>query len=142
MFTKILIPVDGLQTCEKSFDYAKNLAKKFESSIVLFNAQEISPTIAWVNDPIAYQQIVVDPEKIAKEILQKALQCFEDLDIPVETAYAIGDPAHAIIEYVDNNNCDAIVMSTHSNKALKRFLLGSVTDKVVHHAKVTVVIVR
>lgn len=142
MFKKILVPVDGTHTCEKSYEYAKVLAKHFGTEIVLFNAQEISPSIAWVNDPVAYQQVVVDPEKIAKEILNRAKACFEDLETPLHTAYAIGDPAHAIIEYVEREGCDAIVMSTHSNKALKRFLLGSVTDKVVHHAKVSVLVVR
>lgn len=142
MFKKILVPVDGTQNCEKVFDYAKELALTFKSEIVLFNAQEIAPTIAWVNDPIAYQQIVIDPDKIAQDILNKALTCFEDTQIKVTTCFSLGDPAHAILDQAEASECDVIIMSTHSNKAITRFLLGSVTDKVVHHAKVSVLIVR
>lgn len=142
MFKKILVPVDGTHSCEKAFSYAIELAHKFSAELILFNAQEISPSIAWVNDPIAYQQIVIDPDKIAKDILEKALASFEGSNIPISTAFAIGDPAYTILDQCEQLGCDAIVMSTHSNKAIKRFLLGSVTDKVVHHSKVSVLIVR
>ncbi|MCK8058307.1 MULTISPECIES: universal stress protein [unclassified Fusibacter] len=142
MFTKILVPIDGTITCQKSIDYVKNIASKFQSEVILFNAQDIAPSIAWVNDPVAYNQPQIDPEKIAQEILAHASNYFTDVPFKVTTEFSIGDPAHAILEAADEYECDAIIMCTHGMKAFKRFLLGSVTNKVVHHAKVTVLIVR
>lgn len=142
MFKKLLVPVDGTTTCNKAFHYSIEIAKKFNSEIVLFNAQEIAPTIAWVNDPIVYSQTAIDPEKIASDILSIASKSFEGADLMVTTKFALGDAAHAILDACDELGCDAIIMATHGNKAIKRFLLGSVTDKIVHHAKVSVVVVR
>jgi nucleotide-binding universal stress UspA family protein len=79
---------------------------------------------------------------MAKDILSQALSCFDSDVYNISAHHAIGDAAHAILDVCEELECDAIIMSTHGNKAIKRFLLGSVTDKVVHHAKVTVVIVR
>lgn len=142
MFKKLLVPVDGTNACNKAFTYAIQIAEKFNAEIVLFNAQEITPTIAWVNDPIVYSQTAIDPEKIAKDILSIASKCFEETDLIISTKFAIGDAAHAILDICDELQCDTIIMATHGNKAIKRFLLGSVTDKVVHHAKVSVIVVR
>lgn len=142
MFKKLLVPVDGTTTCNKAFVYSIKIAQKFNSEIVLFNAQEIAPTIAWVNDPIVYSQTAIDPEQIAADILAIASKSFEETEIMITTKFAIGDAAHAILDACDELQCDAIIMATHGNKAIKRFLLGSVTDKIVHHAKVSVIVVR
>jgi nucleotide-binding universal stress UspA family protein len=142
MFSKILVPIDGTITCQKSIDYVKSIASKYQSEVVIFNAQDIAPSIAWVNDPVAYNQPQIDPEKIALEVLDHAKKYFTDVDFPVTTHYAIGDPAHAIIDAATELECDAIIMCTHGMKAIKRFLLGSVTNKVVHHASIPVLIVR
>ena len=62
----------------------------------------------------------------------------------IETTYEVinGDPADKIVGYVEDNNVDLIAMSTHGRTGLTRWVLGSVTDKVLHEAKVPMWLVR
>ncbi len=53
-----------------------------------------------------------------------------------------GNPANAILEFAEQNKIDMILMGTLGKGGLERFLLGSVTDKVVRHSKVSVLVVK
>ena len=50
--------------------------------------------------------------------------------------------ANAILDYADHNGVDLIAMSTHGRSGIGRWLMGSVADKVVHGAKMPVLLVR
>lgn len=142
MFKKILVPVDGAHTCDKAVSYVKEIATRFNSEVILFNAQDVTPSIAWVNDPVVFNQLQYDPDQLANEILNHAKEAYKEVTFPVTTYHSIGDPAHAILDAADELDVEMIIMCTHGMKAVKRFLLGSVTDKVVHHASVAVLVVR
>ncbi|NJN82626.1 MAG: universal stress protein [Caldilineaceae bacterium] len=60
----------------------------------------------------------------------------------VTGATDVGDPADRIIKFVTDNNIDVVVMSTHGRTGLKRWFMGSVAQKVLHHASCPVLIVR
>ena len=139
---RILLPVDGTTTCGKAIKYARDLAENFESEVIIFNSQEVIPTFVWLNDPVIVNNTEYDPERIAKEIVEETSKCFENSDVKLKLITRIGDPAHTILEIADEENCDLIIMSTHGMKAVKRFLLGSVTNKIVHHAEIPVLVVR
>jgi len=139
---KILLPVDGSVTCFGAFDYAKNLALKFNAEIIILNAQEISPSFVWLNDPMLAANTQYDPKKTATEIVNKAAKYFDELDIKITCTPEIGNAAHAIIEVADKEEVDMIVMCTHGMSGVKRFMVGSVTNNVVHHANVPVLVVR
>lgn len=139
---KILLPVDGSVTCFGAFDYAKDLAQKFDAEIMILNSQDISPSFVWLNDPMLAANTQYDPKKIAIEIVDKAARYFEDLDIEVTKLTEIGEAAHAIIEVADREEVDVIVMCTHGMSSVKRFLVGSVTNNVIHHAHVPVLVVK
>lgn len=143
MIKKILLPVDGSGTCQKTYDMSKEMADKFNAEIVLFNAQEISATFVMSDTPIMVKNTEYDPEEIAKKIVDNAASYYNTApELKVSTAVAIGDPASEIINYADENDIDLIIMCTHGMSAVKRFLLGSITNKVVHHANVPVIVVR
>lgn len=139
---KILLPVDGSVTCFGAFDYAKNLAQHFDAEIILLNAQDISPSFVWLNDPMLAANTQYDPKKIASEIVDKAARYFDELDIRITKMTEIGEAAHAIIDVADREEVDVIVMCTHGMSAMKRFLVGSVTNNVVHHAHVPVLVIK
>ena len=62
--------------------------------------------------------------------------------VPAETAVERGVPHEAILEYAAENDADAIVMATHGRTGVERFLLGSVTERVVRRSPVPVLVVR
>lgn len=139
---KILLPVDGSKTCNLSFEYAKTLAEKFGSEIIIVNVQNINTVVTWGVDSLAYKDNVFDPHKLAEEIIKDASKFFDGTGIEVTLKSAIGDPATQILKMAESEHCDVIVMCTHGMSATKRFLLGSVTNKVVHHAHIPVLVVR
>jgi nucleotide-binding universal stress UspA family protein len=53
-----------------------------------------------------------------------------------------GSPAHAVLEYARQNDCDLIVVGTHGRSGVVRMMLGSVAEAVVHHATTPVLTVR
>jgi nucleotide-binding universal stress UspA family protein len=62
--------------------------------------------------------------------------------LKIQIKETAGDPAVEIIEEAKKGEYDLIIMRTHGMKATKRFMLGSVTDKVVHHVGIPVLVVR
>lgn len=63
-------------------------------------------------------------------------------DVPVETVAQEGDPAEAIISVAEERKTDIIVVGNKGMAGVKRFLLGSVPNKVAHHAPCSVFIAR
>jgi len=139
---RILLPVDGSVTCFGAFDYAKNLALEFDAEIIILNSQDISPSFVWLNDPMLAANTQYDPKKVANEIVAKAARYFDNLDLKITCKTEIGEAAHAIIDVADQEEVDLIVMCTHGMSAAKRFLVGSVTNNVVHHANVPVLVIK
>lgn len=76
------------------------------------------------------------------DAIQYAKQVAEDKEIDYEGVVVEGDPAHAILEFAKQNKVDLIIMGTLGKGGLERFLLGSVTDKVVRHSKTSVLVVK
>jgi len=62
--------------------------------------------------------------------------------IDTDTIISEGDPASTILDEVERGDYDLVIMKTHTMKERKRFMLGSVTNKVVHHISVPILIIR
>ncbi len=134
--------MDGTDTCAKSFSMAADLAHKFGAEILILTVQ--SPYEFQDHpDPVVRKEFeAFQYQAISERILEIAKSKFEDTGIPVTTHVIQGNPAHEIIEFADKQSCDMIIMCTHGMGTVKRFMLGSVTNKVVHHASVPVLVVR
>lgn len=76
------------------------------------------------------------------KVVNQAEKFFVDSGLEVETMTAKGDPASTILEIAENQDFDMIIMCTHGMSIVKRFALGSVTNKVVHHSNVPVLVIR
>ncbi|MCK5763740.1 MAG: universal stress protein, partial [Clostridiales bacterium] len=82
-------------------------------------------------------------EDFSRDIVSKVAKFFKDTDIKITESTSIGDPASEILHLTENDETiDIIVMSTHGMSTTKRFLLGSVTNKVVHHINIPILIIR
>jgi nucleotide-binding universal stress UspA family protein len=62
--------------------------------------------------------------------------------VKVEPVFMKGIPADKILEYAEENNIDLIVLGTHGLTGIKKFLIGSVSENVVRHSKIPVMVVR
>jgi nucleotide-binding universal stress UspA family protein len=79
---------------------------------------------------------------LAREYLERVVASVHEHDIPVQVGTAQASPPLAITEFAEANEVDLIVMSTRGRSGLSRWLMGSVADRVVRGATVSVLLVR
>ena len=136
---KILLPLEKTSEEVEVIKEAVELAKKFESTITIFPVD---------NSKVILNEFQYNPqeyEKILKNRLidnEKMIKSYEELGLKIQVKETAGDPPVEIIEEAKKGDYDLIIMRTHGMKATKRFMLGSVTDKVVHHVSIPILVVR
>ncbi|MBM2853006.1 MAG: nhaX 2 [Candidatus Nitrosotenuis sp.] len=90
---------------------------------------------------VTFEQIE-ELEGNAKEILERYKMEAVKQKVPIKVFFEIGDPAKIITEIVNKKEYDLIIMGSRGMSTFKELLLGSVSLKVMHHAKCPVMIVR
>jgi nucleotide-binding universal stress UspA family protein len=134
--SRILAPVAFSPRCRNAVQYAEKLACDFHSELILLHV--VSPPVGIFSSPevpafSAVRELTEERLEQAKAALANYLngsQC----DFPVARELLIGDPAHVIVECARDRGAEMIVMATHGYGPFRRFLLGSVTAKVLHDA--------
>jgi nucleotide-binding universal stress UspA family protein len=137
-FERILFPVDFSERSRAAAPFVLSMAQRHNSKVVLLHAlQPPPPLYAGMNtvypETYDFQGLSAD--------LRAELEKFAEAELPkvdVTNVVEMGDPAAVIAEYADNENISLIMMPTHGYGAFRRALLGSVTAKVLHDAKVPV----
>ena len=84
----------------------------------------------------------VDLRGVAISVLKRAEHYVRDQGLELETHAREGDPAEVILRVANEQQADLIVVGSRGLTGIKRFLLGSVSNKVSHHAPCSVMIVR
>jgi nucleotide-binding universal stress UspA family protein len=133
--SRILLPVEFSARCSGAARYAEALACRFHAGIVLLHV--VAPPYAiygGAGEVSAYCSITdVLAERLASAQAQLDLFLKEMTpDLPVRAELMEGDPARVIVEYAHAGGFDLIVMPTHGYGPFRRFLIGSVTAKVLH----------
>ena len=89
------------------------------------------------------QQVIEEASAAAGAHTLAAAQALLDTSgITYECEVAMGDPAHTLIDILENFQCDLVVMGASGMSTLRSALLGSVSNEVLHAAGVPVVIVK
>jgi len=143
----ILVPVDGSEHANRAVDYAGDLANKYDAKVVLLHA--IHYPFGRLPDELhqfAVSEHLDGPDEIgamAEKLLESAEIRAANAGAP-ETARdsVVGDPATVILDAAKSAGADLIVMGSRGLGGIEGLLLGSVSDKVLHHAEVAVTIVR
>lgn len=144
MFSRILVALDGSDYSLKALDIAVDLAKKYQSQLVLVHV--VMRQIYAINPPeagiLAGTAIVRELEAEGKAILAKGEETVRTQGLPVEIRLRQGVPAEELLRAAAEEKVDLMVLGSRGLSQVKAFLLGSVSDKVSHHAKCPVLIVR
>ena len=144
MFSRILVGLDGSDYSLKALDLAIDLAKKYQSQIVLVHV--VMRQIYAINPPeagvLAGTAIVRELEADGKAILAKGEEAVKAQGVLVETRLKQGVPAEELLRTAADEKVDLIVLGSRGLSQVKAFFLGSVSDKVSHHAKCPTLIVR
>ncbi len=145
MFKSIVVGTDGSDTATQAVSQAVDLARSVGAKLELVSAYEPVPA-----------QRLSEERRHAPEDLQWAIGPKEDVEATLEAAAAVardagvtvhvyprqGDPADAILDVAEEREADLVVVGNKGMTGAKRFLLGSVPNKVSHHAPCSVLIIR
>jgi nucleotide-binding universal stress UspA family protein len=143
-FRKILVPVDGSKAASAAVAPAVKFGRLFESRAVVLRA--VAPyvppgPILPGMEPILPPEIPApDPEK--DPATAAAAKRFEAAGLRAVRRTVVGDPASAILEHASEAGVDLIAMATHGRSGLKRWAMGSVTERVLRGATVPLLVVR
>jgi nucleotide-binding universal stress UspA family protein len=133
--SKILVPVDFSERSVAAIRYARNLACHFHAELVLLH---VLPPITYELGGFEFGGVVMTgafADRIAQaqgeldEFLRDELAGQKVLRVVLD-----GDPAQKIVEYAHSEQAGLIIIPTHGYGPFRRFLLGSVTAKVLHDA--------
>ena len=145
MFRSIVVGTDGSDTARKAVDEAIDLAKSVGARLHLVSAYEPVPHSRLreeARQAPADLQWMVNPREDVDATLSDAADVVREAGVEVETFAREGDPADAILDVAEERNADLIVVGNKGMTGARRFLLGSVPNKVSHHAPCSVLIIR
>src|SRR5579864_3843193 len=134
IFKHILFPVDFSQQVSRIAPYVVCMARRTGARVTMLHMVEI-PTGAYPGWPA--EAALINLQDILR-VRQQSLDSFlvnEFQDIGVTRLMSEGDPASGIAAYAEKEKVDLIMMPTHGYGPFRRFLLGSVTAKVLHDVK-------
>jgi len=144
MFSKILVAVDGSPYAERALGYGVDLAKKYGAKLIILHVvlrrfYAVTPSEAGV---LATTVFVKEMEAEGREVISKAEDYAKSEGADFECKMLQGVPAEDIVRTAQSEGVDLIVMGSRGLTEVRAFLLGSVSDKVSHHAKCPVLIVK
>jgi nucleotide-binding universal stress UspA family protein len=146
MFSSIVVGTDGSQTAREAVGQAVEMAKRLDASLHVVSAYE----------PVSGQGLRDAPATSLAPDPQWVIRLREEVDATLEEAAAIaraagvvvsvyarqGDAADAILDVAEERGADLVIIGNKGMTGAKRFLLGSVPNKVSHYAPCAVMIIR
>jgi len=142
MYKKILVPLDGSELAEAILPQVRMLAQCADGEIQLLRVTSYPLYDYAAADVMLVESMVEAIKNDAQQYLDRIAGYLRLNGLRVTTAIREGAVADNILDYADHNEIDLIAMSTHGRSGLGRWLIGSVADRVVHGAKVPVLLVR
>jgi len=146
-FKHVMVPLDGSPLAAQALPLAADLAERARAELLLVQAVEASieayPSIAPLGRPdLMPSEVLRMLRARAGEQLEEQAAKLRGRYLPVATHVANGHAAEAIVDESTQQSVDLVVMATHGYSGLKRWALGSVTDKVLHAATTPLLLVR
>jgi nucleotide-binding universal stress UspA family protein len=145
MYDSILVGTDGSQTADEAVRQAVALARALGATLQIVSAyQPVSQRRLEVEarQAPADVQWMVNPREDVEATLRAAAEQAEAAGVAAETFARQGEAAEAILTVAEEQGSDLIVVGNKGMTGAKRFLLGSVPNRVSHHAPCSVLIVR
>lgn len=139
MFNKILLAFDGSESAGRAAEYAKKLACSYRSQVDVVSA--FGPIEPNTNDSFRAERLELEMYA-AQAMMRVVLVAFERAGITAKSHVHEGLAADVILEHARQNSNDLIVMGSRGLLQSEGFLLGSVSDQVVHAATCPVLVVK
>jgi nucleotide-binding universal stress UspA family protein len=139
MYHDILVPTDGSDASAAAVEHAVGLASQYDARMhALYVVDTGSYGLLEEGASIVVDALREEGQNAVESIEAAA----EAADVDVETVVVEGTVHRSILDYAAETDVDLIVMGTHGRRGIDRYLLGSVTERIVRSASVPVLTVR
>lgn len=139
MYQDILVPTDGSPAAAAAIDHAVDLAETYDARL---HALYVVDATAFASVDAGSEMVVDALEQEGTKAVEMVREQGEAAGLDVETHVVSGTAYRSILDYIETEDVDLVVMGTHGRRGVERFLLGSVTERVVRSADVPVLTVR
>ncbi len=140
---KILLPIENFSEDQEVITEAVDIAKKFNGKITFLHVDNAQMLVSRLQYEAYIDREIITEKIDTKKSQDRLIKEYKDRGVlKLEIKEIVGDPASEIINEAQEGDYDLVIMRTHGMGATKRFMLGSVTNKVVHHIKKPILVVR
>ncbi|MFB6170220.1 MAG: universal stress protein [Haloarculaceae archaeon] len=139
MFETILVPTDGSEHAARAAEHGRDLARAFDATVHVVSVVDVQGAAGRFDAGGVDEAFVERLEARSEEALSEVEGVF---DGDVRTAVLRGEVVPEILEYAAAHDAGLLAMGTHGRTGLDRYMLGSVTERVVRRADVPVLTVR
>lgn len=139
---QILIATDGSETANEAADFGIEMVGCSGAKIYAVYVIDITPYRSVPLDQIWSKDTLDEFEKAGHEATSYIEKIGKAAGAEVESRVLKGHPAEKIISFAEDNNIDMIIVGSLGKSGYERVLLGSVSEKIIRHAKVPVLVVR
>jgi nucleotide-binding universal stress UspA family protein len=144
---KILVPVDGSPASREAAKKSIEIAKQYDGSVVFLSIAEVRGKYTFMGDgvvsfPVNHSQIsdvLVETQTKMLDVFMNIIDC---AGVKIEKLVMPGVPYEEILRFTNENNVDLIVMGRRGFTKIKRFFLGSVTQRVISDAPCPVLVIN
>ncbi len=134
---RILVPLDGSDCAEMVLPKVEKLASELKASVALLRVV-YAHTFTGVDPTEAEVKVVREGEDYLRTIEER----LKAKGLKVDTHVRYGSDAEEILDHAAQKDIDFIAMTTHGRSGVKRFLIGSVAEKILRHSPKPVFLVR
>jgi len=138
MYEDILVPTDGSEGAANAIDEAIDMALAFDAALHTVYVTDTSGLSRTRGAPGALEELKSHGRDAVQSVIDQAEAAGVET---IEATVATGAPHEAILKYVEDHGIDLVIMGTHGRTGLRRYLLGSVTERVVRASPVPVLTV-
>ncbi len=150
MLEKVLLPTDGSESAARAIAFAAKLFANTSCVITLLAVVEEPVYSAFWSDGLIAPEVLMPPpgelreelDRKAEEMLAESTKPLREVGLEVQPKIRFGNSAAEILEEAEEGGYEMILMGSHGRGALGGFLMGSVSNRVAHHAQCPVLIVR
>lgn len=142
MYKKILVPLDGSPLAEAVLPHAQALAQSEGAELVLLRVAADPGAEFAFSDPAIAQDMVRQLEADTSSYMADIQTKTQGMGLKTSTMVREGPIAETILDVAKEIHADMIAMSTHGRSGMRRWLMGSVADRVVNHSTIPVMLIR
>ena len=146
MYKKIMVPLDGSELAECVLPHVEAFIEGCNVKHFVF-VRVVEPAAAFYSgdypmSPDVLKEKEKAAQKIAGDYLDQVVNRLKHKNVELKSEVLVGNVAESLADYSAHNEFDLILIATHGRSGVKRWVRGSIADKVLRSSKLPVLMVR